>query len=181
MKKVEIKLTKKEIQKAQSFAEERTKDNTLYQRRGGFKVSDIVNGALGEIAAYKYLKSCNEVVSKPDFTIHSKKSYNADLISDKGKHFHVKSQGLDSVEKYGESWLLQRSDPILNCITKKHYLIPSVVDIDNKIVTLYGVMCLESVKQNLGECKLKWFQKTKVAIYMDKLRKLSYSARWRVR
>ena len=163
-------LTKADLNKANKFADERTKDNVLYEKRGGFKKVDIVSGALAEIAVYKLLKSRDVAVKKPDFTIHSKgkKSYDADL-TDGYYHFHVKGQTLDSKRRYGASWIMQRKDPILNDPKKLNYLVPCTVDTVTGRVEIYGVMSISTLVDNacIQECKLEWFRKTKVALYLN--------------
>lgn len=174
--------TKADQKKARAFAKERTKDNALYQKRGGFKEEDIISGALAECAVYKLLKSNGVDVAKPDFTIHSKgkKSYDADL-SDGLHHFHVKGQTLESKKRYGASWIMQRTDPIINKPERLHYLVPCTVDIETGRVEIYGIMSILSLVQNkcIGECKLEWFRKYKVALYLDHIEGiLSKAARW---
>ncbi len=94
----------------------------------------------------------------------------------------VKSQTLDSEKKYGSSWLLQRTDKLLTKPQKSHYVVPCTVNMDTNEVTIYCSANIETVKKNhlVGECKVPWFQKYKVALYWDDLRTLSYNARWGV-
>lgn len=177
----EISLTKWDLNRANKFADERTSTD-LYKKRGGFKRDDIVNGALAEIGAYKLLIEHGYDVAKPDFTIHSKgkKSYDADL-TDGSSHFHIKGQSLSSVERYGKSWLMQRKDPILSNPKQKHYLVPSVVDTERMIVYIYGIIPIKSIveKELLSECKLEWFRKYKVALYLDQMNSiLTKNALW---
>ena len=163
-------LSKSAIKKCNQFADERTKDSALYEKRGGFKKIDIVSGAMAESAVYKLLKSRGIAVSKPDFTIHTtrRKSYDADL-SDGIHNFHVKGQTLESKQRYGASWIMQRKDPIINDPKKMHYLVPCTVDTENGRVEIYGVMSINTLIDNacIQECKLEWFRKTKVALYLN--------------
>jgi hypothetical protein len=176
-------LTKPDIKRAKQFVQARVNDNVeLYKRRGGFKEVDILSGALAEIAVYKLLKSKGFPVGKPDFTIHEvrKKSFDPDLF-DGLHHFHVKGQTLESKALYGASWIMQRTDPIINSPQRLHYMVPCTVDTDTGRVEIYGVMSIMSLVQNgcIGECKNAWFQKTKVAIYLDHIEGiLSKAARW---
>ena len=176
-----IYLTEADKKRARKFADDRVGDDVgLYEKRGGFKKIDIVCGAMAEIAVYKLLKSRGVAVSKPDFTIHARKSYDADL-SDGMHHFHVKGQTLDSKARYGASWIMQRKDPIINNPERMHYLVPTTVDTSTGRVEIYGIMSILSLVQNacIGECKLEWFQKTKVALYLDHIEGiLSHKARW---
>ena len=177
-----VRLTKANLAKARKFADERTKDNALYQKRGGFKVEDIISGALAEIAVYKLLKEKGIDVSKPDFEIYAKgkKSYDADL-SDGTHHFHVKGQTLESKQRYGASWIMQRKDPIIANPELQHYLVPCTVCITTGRVDIYGLMSIRTLVDNacIQECKLEWFRKTKVALYMKYIEGiLTTKARW---
>ena len=177
-----IYVTKADQKRCRDFAKERTKDNDLYEKRGGFKIEDIISGALAETAVYKLLKSRGVAVKKPDFTIHSKgqKSYDSDL-SDGLHHFHVKGQTLESKKRYGASWIMQRKDPIINKPERLHYLVPCTVCIETGRVEIYGIMSIMSLVQSgcIGECKLEWFRKYKVALYLDHIEGvLSKTARW---
>jgi len=176
-------LNKSDMKRARKFAKARVEDNVeLYRKRGGFKEVDIIAGAMGEIAVYKLLKAQGFPVGKPDFSIHEvrKKSFDPDL-TDGLHHFHVKSQTLESKSMYGASWIMQRTDPIINNPQRLHYMVPSTVDIDTGRVEIYGIMSLLSLVQNgcIGECKNEWFRKTKIAIYLDHIEGiLSSKARW---
>jgi hypothetical protein len=178
-----IYLNKAEQRRARSFAQKRVDAKTeLYQKRGGFKKEDIISGAMAEIAVYNLLKSHGVRVEKPDFTIHEvrKKSFDPDL-SDGLHHFHVKGQTLESKQKYGASWIMQRTDPIINKPQRLHYIVPCTVDIHTGRVEVYGIMSILSLVQLgcIGECKLEWFRKTKVALYMDHIEPFfSEKARW---
>lgn len=173
----------KDIKQAEEFADLRCAENQeLYERRGGFKRADIVAGALGELAAYKMLTNWGFEVNKPDFTIHDrvKKSFNADFIDEKGHHFHVKSQSMESVKRYGRSWIMQRHDPIIRKPRYNHYLLPTVVDLENNEVRIYGTYSIHSIvtDNKLGECRAPMFRATKVALYLEDLDSYSNKAKW---
>ena len=175
-------LTKKDMKTARDFAKKRCENVSLYQKRGGFKEIDIISGAMAEIAVYKLLKSQGVRVGKPDFTIHSngRKSYDADLF-DGLHHFHVKGQTIQSKERYGASWIMQRKDPIVNSPQKLHYLVPCVVDTSTGRVEVFGIMSIVSLKAHacFSECKLEWFRKTKIALYLDHIEGImTKKARW---
>jgi hypothetical protein len=181
---MKINITDNERETADGFAHARMESSSLYQKRGGFKAEDIVSGALGEIAVYKVLKKAGYELRKPDFDIYDTrgKSYDADLRI-KNKHFHVKSQTKESAEKYGRSWLCQRRDPLFAKGGYNHYLVTTVVDLDKNEVEVLGFFPMYSVlkKDLVGECKLEWFRKTKVAIYFKDLdENISKAQRWRI-
>lgn len=179
-----IELDSKDRKKAERFADARCEeDQSLYKRRGGFKRCDILSGALGEIAVAKYLQALGFPVNNPDFEIYDKKNKSFDCDLTDGKRlFHVKSQSKKSAERYGESWLLQRRDPLVNAPTIKDYIIPCVVDLESNRVEIWGVISFNALVKNggVGECKVPRFRTTKVALYLDSMKELSSSLRWGV-
>ena len=44
------------------------------------------------------------------------------------RHFHVKGQSLSSAYRYGNSWLMQRYDPLVKEPMRMHYIVPTAVD-----------------------------------------------------
>lgn len=177
-----VKITDEDIAIATDFADKRSADTALYQKRGGFKPSDIINGALAEIAVHRKFKQKFPDISEPDFKIYKKreKSFKADLSAG-DKHFHVKGQSISSAVKYTASWLMQRKDPILIKTELDHFLVPTVVDPINKVVIIYGcIPFMEIIKNNaVDECSIELFRKTKVAIRLDTLTsKLPESTIW---
>lgn len=163
------------VKKCLAFAESRQlKDGAFYGKRGGLKFEDLLAGALGEVAAYNFLKSQDVGVGKPDFSLQptKQKSFKADL-GDGNAHYHVKSQTLVSEALYGRSWILQRKDPILHKTLVNHYLILTTVDLERFSVEIHCVIDINAVvdKKLIGECKLMWFRRDKVAIYFADLEK----------
>jgi len=176
-------LSKTDIKRAKKFAKDRyDADTNLYERRGGFKIEDVISGAMAELAVYRVLKEKGVEVGFPDFKIYAAKdkSYSADLTD--GLHnFHVKGQTLESKKRYGASWLLQRNDPLINEPQKLNYIVPCTVCLESGRVEIYGILSAFSLVQNycIGECKVPWFQKTKVALYLDHIEPIfSEKARW---
>lgn len=183
MRSIKIKITDKQRQTAEEFADLRCEQNqALYQKRGGFKRLDILVGAMGEIGAWKYFKKRGFTVSKPDFNIYEgrKKSFDADLRSGK-RHFHIKAQSQVSVKRYGYSWLMQRSDPVLKKVQYNHYMVPCAVDLEKNIVEIFGCISFKAILEKglIGECKHPAFRTYKVAIYLESLMTLSHNNRWR--
>jgi len=183
MNSVKIKLNDRQKARCVAFAEARKGDKALYEKRGAFKIEDLIAGAMGEIAVWKYLRARGfSDVTKPDFTIYDKKdkSYDADIMAN-GKHIHVKSQTRESERRYGPSWIMQRHDPCLKKIQYNHYMVPCVVDIGSNTVEIFGAIGLKQIIEggHIGELKVPWMRKTKVAIYMETLKELDYNARWR--
>lgn len=170
----QVKISKRDLEKANAFADLRCGDSDLYKKRGAFKRCDILNGALAELAVYKLLKKDFDI-KKPDFTIHEKgrKSYDADL-TDGEHHFHVKGQGLKSALLYGRSWIMQRHDPLFKEMPLKNYIVPCLVDIENGLVEIYGIVPIKTLwtRGCFDELKVPYMRSTKIALYkghMDSL------------
>jgi len=158
-------------------------DQGLYAKRGVFKREDVLAGAIGEVGVYKLLRKHGFKVNKPDFEIYSKgnKSFDADLV-DATRYFHVKSQTMESAKKYGHSWLLQRSDKIVKAGIRKHYIVPTNVNLTTNVVTIFGIIPTLTLHEwgCFGECAVPYFRHSKVAIYLESLKMLSSNARWSV-
>jgi hypothetical protein len=178
-----VELTQDERKECEQFADARyQEDQSVYQRRGSFKREDILTGAMAEVAAYKLLVDAGLKVNKPDFRVlgKSSKTYNADL-SDGNYFFHVKGQSKASASKYGNSWLMQKRDPVLNNPPIKHYMITTCVDFSENSVEIFCIVPIRTLLryQCIGECKVSWFNKTKVAIYLDDLLSIPKQQRMR--
>lgn len=178
------KLTARDLEEIECFADARCGDSKHYQRRGNFKRSDITTGAAAEIGAYKALKKAGFEISKPDFGIYhkSKKSFNADL-SDGERHFHVKGQSVESATLYGASWLLQKEDPMIKVPLPGHYLMCCLVDYEKKAVYTYcNVPVMTLVREDLfDKLKIDYLNRTKVAVYLKRLtRDLQTNQRWSI-
>ena len=195
LRRVTKKITKKDLKKASEFAEARfEKSKVHYMRRRQFNETkikhDIMVGALGEIAAFKMLKEDYGVgVGAPDLNVYEapKKSFDADLQDKKGHKFHVKSQSVTSSEKYGRSYILQyggnghgHTDKLFRNTNSNDYLIPTEVDTEKMIVTLFGCYRIETIfKEDMIKLpKIEWLQDIKRAIYLDDLETLNYYERW---
>ena len=163
----EVKITKYWRDKCMKFATEVVDTNkALYLYRGAGSVSKIIEdiyiGKLGEVGVYKHIKDMGSECTKPDFEIYSKKrkSYDADLFINEDKCVHVKSQSAESALKYGHSWLFQRTDPVY-VKPNNDYFYGTMVD--DTVVYIVKETRIRYLK--FKPCKLKWFNKTKVAVY----------------
>lgn len=160
-----IQLTEDDRRIAELFADAREEnDSSFYKRRGGFKREDIVCGALAEIAAFKYLFKKGLKVNFPDFTIHKKKSFSADL-SDGENFFHVKGQTTASEKKYGCSYLFQKSDKLVTSPKENSYIICCVADLNTNEVEIKADLAAADIVW--GAPKIKWLERTKVAFYLE--------------
>jgi len=106
-----IQLTKEQRQQAEDFADLREKnDSSFYKtKRGAFKREDIVVGALGEIATYRFYSEGGVTISEPDFTIH------------------------------GCSYLFQKTDKLVTEPLKCHDISCCVVDLEKNLVEIKGI------------------------------------------
>lgn len=169
-----------DIKDVESFIEKRTKDSSkFYTSRGSFKEIDLKAGALAEVAVYKYLNEKGFSPSLPDFSIHLKKSYSADIVCSIG-NIHVKSQTIDSVLKYGGSWVFQRNDSLFNN-KLNDYIVLCTVDISNNLVTIQAIIKVSNIVSNnlIADCKSSWHNTNKCALYLEQISKvLKGVSRW---
>lgn len=164
---ITITVTVDDMYEAQKFAEARMNaDVSLYKKRGGVKETDIYAGALAELAVYTLLKMKGENPTRPDFSVHSGKSYGADITTSKGK-YHVKGQTPESKSRYGMSWLMQKSDPLVKTPSDEDFLVPCLVD--GMDVTIMGIVGFDEIhaKKAFKEPRLDRFKDTKVALYVE--------------
>lgn len=172
---MKIKVSKYIYDKCVEFAHQRIDaSRDLYSYRGEHKeekmIEDCIIGTVGEWGAYNYLKSHGIIVKKPDMNLYEskRKSFSADLYND-DFDFHVKSQGQQSIKRYGKSWLLQRYDRVVKKPEDYEYFI--FTSVNGREVDILGtVLCADITNNDLyGECRVPRFRKTKVALYLDDL------------
>jgi hypothetical protein len=106
---------------AQSFTVNVIKTNLEHyasrNQKNFFKIyNDILLGKIAEYAVYNYLKSKGGNVSEVDTQIYASKSFDCDLKCD-GMNIHIKSCRED-----GDSWVFQKSDPLVKNPTEKDYI-----------------------------------------------------------
>ena len=184
---VEIEVSQYFYNKCVNFANDRIgRSADLYSYRGEKRlhkmVEDIIIGTVGEYGVYKYLKKKQIEVCKPDLKIYEnkRKSFAADLFNDDIK-IHVKSQGVESAKRYGNSWLMQKRDKVINDPSKNEYF--AFTNVDGKRVTILGIVkCSDIIKYDLlGECKVPAYRHTKIALYWDTIKeRLDSRKRWRL-
>jgi hypothetical protein len=168
-----IKLSRSEIEKCRDFANTRTDQSlSLYQFRGEHRrqkiFADIFYGTLAECAISNILPNC----SKPDLEIYTvdKKSFSKDLKF-KDLNIHVKSQGVDSANAYGISWIFQRQDPLLTSPSEKDIFALALVYPHLEIKVL-GF--LKSTEAKFDELKVERYRGTKKALYFDLIKHKLY-------
>lgn len=172
-----IELSRYYFDKCAKFADEQLEGSKdIYAYRGEHRIKkireDIIIGKLGEVAAYKYLNARGFTCNKPDFTIYERvnKSFAADLVTDCGKDVHVKTQGFDSMMRYGASWLLQKSDKLTQSPTENDFILMVSIK-GNEADVLGTVSALDlSDKGLFEEPKVSRYARTKRAIYFDSIK-----------
>lgn len=159
-----IKLTKKDLKVCVDFAEECAPTNN-YGSRGQSNMEkrkqDISGGKKAEIAVHRFLTSKGYKVPDVDFNIYKgrQKRHGEDLNIE-GVKVEIKSQTLDSVRKYGLSWLYEsKADEAL----VDHILIMTLLISENEVLIL-NAKPFDLVPK--GKPKLAYL-KTKSAIYYD--------------
>jgi len=181
---MQIKINNDQYLKARDFARSRLLGSKkLYEYRGEVKedkiFNDIVIGVMGEFAAAAYLRKKGYTkVTRPDLKIYEgkRKNYSADLTCNHGKDLldiHVKSQGLTSAKRYGNSWLLQKSDKITKDPGENEYILFTNVDLEARIVTVLGVSKMEDIISQglLDECRVPRYRHSKYALYFKDIEK----------
>lgn len=168
-----IKYGKRLLNKCEKFATKRiTGSAHLYKYRGESRqdkmIDDIKIGCLGEWAVYKHLQQLGYDPSEPDMKIYEKrrKSFDADIYCDEIE-VHVKSQGVKSAKRYGNSWLVQRSDKLVSEPKDNQIFAFTNVNLETMKVTIIGYCWAKDMIY--GECKVWSYQKTKKAIYIREI------------
>ena len=190
---IRILLEEKDLEMANQFATDRANlSYEQYSRRGQSCLdrikSDIVTGALGELAAFKLLDKFMDV-EHPDFRVYEKrkKSWAPDLVNKEGIRFHCKSQSKASRKKYGPSHILQYGgsghghvDKLFTNRTAQDYLISCQVNQEKMYVDVYGAFQVDLIfeKDFIKMPKNEWFKDTKRAIYLEDLTDLPYNDKW---
>ena len=162
-----IKIDKETIEKCTKFAEECVGTNKYYASRGQANVAkitqDIITGKLGEFAAYELLRSKFEDATLPDLEIYrgNKKSHGADLVAG-GHKFSVKTQSMESIKKYGMSWLMEKTS-----LDKfKDHMVILCIQLENDSILIQNVVPFQSMLDVVAEPRLKHL-KSKCAFYYN--------------
>lgn len=168
---VKINIEDDEYNKYLIFAEqcyETNKDE--YHNRNQFNKSkiilDIIIGKLGEIGVYNYLTKEKQWLCKyPDFKIYSKenKNFDSDICSDK-YNIHVKSQSLNSAEKFGESWQFQKKDKLTYNPEKNDLIFLTIIS--EKIVEIKKIVLALDIISKYKEPILEKLKHTKKTLYL---------------
>jgi len=81
---------------------------------------------------------------------------------------HVKSQSKASIQKYGHSWLFQRSDQIVRNATPFDFLVLTCVDLDKLEVSILKIIRAREINR-WGECRVTRYRHSKVALYLKEI------------
>lgn len=143
-------------------------------------VAQIIDGKLGELFAYHYLKKQGFESTMPDFEIYTarQKSFDADLYSHKTA-IHVKSQNITSAKRYGSSWVFQAGgigfgnrDPCLDN-SQDEWCIFVTVDHESKSATVLGPYNINDVRPHMKDPKLSHLKGIKKCIYQKDIAHLT--------
>lgn len=162
-----IKIDKEIVAQCTEFASACADTNKYYASRGQANLdkirNDIFVGKLGEWACHKMLNDKGIEVAAPDMAIYKggRKSHSADLLNST-HHFSIKTQTLESVERYGMSWLMEKSS-----LPKfaGHKVILCLYLGDNKVL-IQNIVPFEDMLAVQAEPRLSYL-KTKCAFYYD--------------
>jgi hypothetical protein len=146
-----------------------------YSRRGQSDITKVTNDiTIGKLAEwgvfFMYLQEGRHNISSPDMNIYSvrQKSYDPDLKWGLYR-LHIKSQTLESSERYGSSWMFQAKDPLFAKSDNCDIIIGCRVGLN----VLEDDSCLVEIQLEkpfdqlvIGEPKLSKFSNGKKAIYL---------------
>jgi hypothetical protein len=164
------------------FADKRMEGSKgLYSYRGETNSSkmkdDIIIGTMGEMGVNKYMVDKGYECSEPDLKIYEnkRKSFDADLFSGDIK-IHIKSQGVESAKRYGNSWLFQRSDSLVKDPSEHDLICFTNVNLETREVTILGFCWAKDIVDNnrFAECRVFRYRNTKVALYLKDLEDLTF-------
>lgn len=145
-----------------------------YAKRKQYNLSkikqDITLGKIAEWGVYFiYLSRGYKRISVPDMSIYDKssKSFDSDLRCGI-YNLHIKSQNLESAERYGDSWIFQSKDPLFVKSSECDIIIGCRVGIDDFEKGALIEIKLEKKFSDLvfGETKVSKFNGNKKAIYL---------------
>lgn len=161
---MKVKLNKDQMRQCEDFALVRTNDSlSTYQFRGELRrqkiYADILYGTIAEFAVHTVLPGS----TAPDLTIYdtAQKSFAKDLVYN-GLNIHVKSQGYESAQRYGLSWIFQRTDPVLSRPSNRDVLALCCVESDHS-VTISGF--IPAKQAQFKDLKVSQYRNTKLALY----------------
>ncbi len=172
-----LKLSNVDFDRCEKFALEQLNTSfDMYKLRGESNFTkmkeDIIIGKLGELAVAKWLRKTGRKCNRVDFSIYERKnkSFGPDLVCEKF-NVHIKSQGQQSIKRYGKSWLLQKNDKITRSPTDEDYLCFTSVDLANLEVDILGFVKVKDIISEgcLDEPRVPRYRATKIALYFENI------------
>jgi hypothetical protein len=136
--------------------------------------NDIFYGKLAEWGVYFiYLERGRSNINPPDMNIYDfrKKSFDADLKYGLF-NLHIKSQTYESAERYGDSWMFQAKDPLLDTAGDYDIMIGCRVALDQPSEdSIEGALVQIKLEKKfrdlvIGEPRLSKFYGNKKTIYL---------------
>lgn len=183
---INIELSQEVIDKSKLFSEQVVHTDVYAFRNGQFnkdrRREQHMSSKLAEFAVYQFFQSKNIHVTEPDLSIKSRgnKSWDPDIeINNQKIPIHVKSREVKMAEKYGLSWIGEKTD-------KKLYKEPegylALCLVEDKLVKIYTFIESKFVKESgfFREPKLKKHREKKFAIYYEDIEKQSRENRWKL-
>jgi len=168
--------------KALKFAEDSVETSLKhYARRNQTNATkikgDIYVGKVGEQLVHDYLKKYDPTITEPDYKVYKprEKTWAPDMHTDT-YNVHVKTQSIESSNKYGISWILQYDDAGKH--RDKHLVNPqdndlqvfTLVDVIKKHFHICAVIPIKFMVEHLLDLpKLDYLQKTKRAVYYKRI------------
>ncbi len=155
------------VEKIEAFAADCVKTNRYYALRGQSHIpkitNDIIVGKMGEWAAYELLRTKYPEMEEPDLKIYvgGRKSHSPDLTAG-DIHFSIKTQTLESVKKYGMSWLMEKNS--VDKFVGHHVIL--CMQIEPTLILIQNIVTFESMMEVQSLPKLKHL-KSKIAFYYN--------------
>jgi hypothetical protein len=172
------------IQNANNFAQQSISTNIkVYAARNQPNIQKGMNdnkiGKIGEEVVCAYAQNILPDITSPDYTIYKvrNKSWEKDLQSIKANiKIGVKTQTVESANKYGESWVFQNQDKGIHGSGKteeNNYIAFTLIDLDNKIGIIRAIVKVSWLHNNnlFMPMKLAHLQNNKKAVYYNELLK----------
>jgi hypothetical protein len=132
---------------------------------------DIMLGKLAEFGVYFiYLEQGKTNITAPDLNIYSAKNKSFDPDLRWGMYnLHIKSQTLQSSERYGDSWVFQSKDPAVNSPNEYDIFIGTCITYEEGCSTACVSIMLEKKLDSIkfGKPKLQKFStNNKTCVYL---------------
>lgn len=175
----EIRLSQDILKMCEAFADMVLKTNQYaYAKRNQTDLNkirnDIILGKLGEWGVYFRYIDQRRLLEPPDMKIYpiNKKSFDADLQWNLYS-LHIKTQSIDSMNRFGLSWMFEAKDPVLQMPNEYDIFVGCIATMGNKDNDpLVQIKCeIPFTEVIIGEPKLKKLNTKKCIYFKDQLEK----------